>query len=98
MRGGGLSERKKVKSFRACFLCKTKELCFVQNAREHSNFQGVICNSSSGFDLTPYSRVIFGGSYFNSKTSEFKELFFRSKNDPRYRGVKIIPKKELSSS
>ena len=61
-------------------------------------FKELFVTSSSGFDLIPYSRVILGGSYFNSKTSEFKELFFRSKNDPRYRGVKIIPKKELSSS
>ena len=38
-------------------------------------------NSSSGVNLTPYSGVIFGGSYFNSK-KEFKELFFSSKNTP----------------
>ena len=37
--------------------------------------------SSSGVNLTPYSGVIFWGSYFNSK-KEFKELFFRSKNHP----------------
>ena len=29
------------------------------------------------------------GSYFHSK-KEFKELFFRSKNDPRYREVKVF--------
>ena len=39
--------------------------------------------SSSGVNLTPYSGVIFWGSYFNSKM-EFKELFFRSKNHTRY--------------
>ena len=59
----------------------------------HSNFKRVINNnSSSGVNLTPYSGVIFGGSHFNSKM-KFKELFFRSKNDPRYWGVKITPKK-----
>ena len=47
---------------------------------------------SSGANLTPYHGVIFSGSYFNSK-KEFEELFFRSKSDPRYRGVKITPKK-----
>ena len=50
----------------------------------HSNFKRVINNnSSSGVNLTPYNRVNFGGRYVNSKM-EFKELFFRSKNDPRY--------------
>ena len=52
-------------------------------------------NSSSGVNLTPYSEVIFGGSYFNSK-KEFKELSFWSKYHPAYWGVKITPKKELS--
>ena len=55
-------------------------------------------NSSSGVNLTPYSGVIFGGgggSYFNSK-KEFTELFFKSKNDPRYGGVKITPKKGVT--
>ena len=53
-------------------------------------------NSSSGANLTPYSGVFFwGGSYFNCK-KEFKELFFRSKRDPRYWGIEITPKKELS--
>ena len=62
----------------------------------HSNFKRVINNnSSSGVNLTPYSGVILGGSHFNSKM-EFKELFFRSKNDLRYWGVKITPEKELS--
>ena len=65
------------------------ELIFV-----HSNFQGVFF-SSGGVSLTPYSGVIFGGSYFNFK-KEFKELFFRGKNHPRYWGVKLIPKEELS--
>ena len=40
-------------------------------------------NSSSGVNLSPYSGVIFGGSYFNSK-KEFEELFVRCKNHPRY--------------
>ena len=50
-------------------------------------------NSSRGVNLTPYSGVIFGGSYFNSK-KEFKELFFRSKNHPEFGvklGVKVTP-------
>ena len=63
----------------------------------HVNFQGV----TSGVNLTPYSGVIFFRSYFNSE-KEFKELFFRSKNNPRF-GVNIeelkclvTPKKGLS--
>ena len=48
----------------------------------HGNFQGVN-NSSSGVNLTPYNGVIFWEIYFNSK-KEFKELFLKSKNDPRY--------------
>ena len=40
-------------------------------------------NSYIGVNLTPYSGVTFWGTYFNSK-KEFKELFFRSKNHPRY--------------
>ena len=40
----------------------------------HSNFQGII--------ITPPVES-FLGSYFNFK-KEFKELFFISKNDPRY--------------
>ena len=48
----------------------------------HGNFQGVN-NSSSGVNLTPYNEVIFWEIYFNSK-KEFKELFLKSKNDPRY--------------
>ena len=71
----------------------------------HSNFQGVIITPEAiGVNLTPYSRVFFyfgaGGEEFfflNSK-KEFKELFFRSKNHPGYLGVKIIPKKDLSST
>ena len=43
--------------------------------------------------------LFFGGVRENSWGElfykEFKELFFRSKNHPRYRGVKITPKKEL---
>ena len=42
MRGGGLSERKKVKSFRACFLYKTKVSLFVENAREEGVFGGFV--------------------------------------------------------
>ena len=38
---------------------------------------------SSWVNLTPYSGVIFFRSYFNSK-KDFKELFFRSKNHPRF--------------
>ena len=50
----------------------------------HSNFQEVInSNSSSGVNLTSYSEVIFWGDSVNSK-KEFKELFSRSKNYPRY--------------
>ena len=42
MRGGGLSERKKkVKSFRACFLCKTK-VSFVENAWKEGVFGGFV--------------------------------------------------------
>ena len=59
----------------------------------HSNFQGVINrNSSSGVNLNSYSKAIFWGDSVNSK-KEFKELFFRSKNPPRYWGVKITPQK-----
>ena len=47
----------------------------------HSNFQGVIVTPLVGANLTPYSGVIFWGSYLNSK-KEFKELFFRSKMTP----------------
>ena len=50
----------------------------------HSNFQGAINrNSSSGVNLNSYSEAIFWGDSVNSK-KEFKELFFRSKNPPRY--------------
>ena len=48
-----------------------------------SNFPRSYNNSSSGVNLTPYGGFIFGGSCFNSKM-EFKELFLRRKNDPRY--------------
>ena len=50
----------------------------------HSNFQGVIS--------------YFLRSYFHSK-KEFKELFFRSKNDPKVGvkvGFKVTPKGGLS--
>ena len=45
------------------------------------NYHTVSPHSSSGVNLTPYSGVIFGGSYFNSK----KEL----KNS--FSGVKLTP-------
>ena len=60
----------------------------------HSNFQGVIITPLVGL-IYSLQWSYFLGSYFNSK-KEFKELLFRSKNDPRYWGVKITPKKELS--
>ena len=49
-------------------------------------------DSSRGANLTLYSGVIFWGSYFNSK-KEFKELFFRSKNDPDIEELKQPPKR-----
>ena len=50
-------------------------------------------NSSSGLNLTPLQ-----WSYFHSK-KEFKELFFRINNDPKFGvklGVKVTPKGGLS--
>ena len=48
----------------------------------HSNFQGVIITPLVGL-IYSLQWSYFLGSYFNSK-KEFKELLFRSKNDPRY--------------
>ena len=66
-------------------------LDFQDRRSAYSNFQGVIITPLEGLiNLTPYSGVIFWGSYFNSK----KDL----KNS--FSGVKITsditPKKELS--
>ena len=44
-------------------------------------------NSSSMVHLTPFQWSYFFRSYFNSK-KQFKKLFFRSKNNPRF-GVDI---------
>ena len=60
----------------------------------HSNFQGVIITPLVGL-IWLLTVEYFLGSYFNSK-KKFRELFFRSKSDPRYWGVKMTPKKELS--
>jgi len=63
----------------------------------HSNFQGVIITPLVGL-INSLQWSYFLGSYFNSK-KEFKKLFFRSKNDPKFGvklGVKITPKKGLS--
>ena len=60
-----------------------KELVVGTMARPAQYFLKSCNNSSRGVSLTPYSGVIFLGSYFNSE-KEFKELFFRSKNDPKY--------------
>ena len=50
----------------------------------HGHFQAVINNSSGGVNLTPYSGVIFFEVILTPKR-KFKELFFRSKNNPRFR-------------
>ena len=52
----------------------------------HSNFQGVVITPlAGGVDIIPHSGFFFGGGgrgrfFFNSK-KEFKELFFRIKNE-----------------
>ena len=48
----------------------------------HGNFQGVIKTPLEGL-IQLLAVELFFGSYFNSK-KEFKELFFRSKNHPRF--------------
>ena len=63
-----------------------------KNVAYHTVILRSYSNSSSGVNLTPALQWrYFLGSHFNSK--EFKELFFGSKNDPRYRGVKKNPKR-----
>ena len=63
--------------------CLIKSQKGTKERKVHSHFQGVIMTPVGGVNLTPYSGAILGGSYFNSK-KEFKELFLRSENHPRY--------------
>ena len=39
--------------------------------------------------------LFFGELYYFNSKKEFKELFFRSKSDPTYWGVKITPKRVI---